>query len=194
MALVSLLVLAYAGIALYTPRLLGRIVDQALLPKDYDLLRRLVLLYVGLELIRVACLFTQSYWLQTMGQDVMQAIRRDLFGRLLRMPVPFFDRNPVGKLVTRVTNDTVNLGELFSAGFVMLLSDTLLIAGVIVAMISMHAKLGLIAVSVFPLMIFAMTYFSEHLRECFRASRDVLARLNGFFAERMQGKIGRAHV
>ena len=112
--------LAYAGIAMYTPRLLGRIVDQALIPKDRPLLGRLVLLYAGLEVLRIASYFTQSYGLQALGQRVMQAIRRDLFGRLLRMPVPFFDKNPVGKLVTRVTNDTVNLGELFSAGFVML--------------------------------------------------------------------------
>ncbi|MGZ3703325.1 MAG: ABC transporter ATP-binding protein [Bdellovibrionota bacterium] len=186
-ALSSLLVFTYAGIMLYTPRLLGRIVDQALIPHNYDLLRRLVLLYVGLELIRVCALFTQSYRLQKVGQNVMQAIRRDLFARLLRMPVPFFDKNPVGKLVTRVTNDTVNLAELFSASFVMLLSDLLLIGGVIIAMLLMHWKLGLAAIAVFPLMIFAMTYFSSHLRACFRASRDVLARLNGFYAERMQG-------
>lgn len=186
-SLAMLLIFLYAGIALYTPRLLGRIVDQALLPHNYPLLRRLVLLYVGLEGVRVTCYFTQSYWLQKMGQTVMQAIRRDLFARLLRMPIPFFDKNPVGKLVTRVTNDTVNLAELFSASFVMMISDLLLIAGVIVAMIAMHWKLGLIAVSVFPFMIFAMTYFSGQLRESFRASRDVLARLNGFYAERMQG-------
>jgi ATP-binding cassette subfamily B multidrug efflux pump len=183
----SILVAVYAGIAMYTPRLLGRIVDQALLPKNYDLLRRLVLLYVGLELVRITSYFIQNYRLQVMGQGVMQAIRRDLFARLLRMPVPFFDRNPVGKLVTRVTNDTVNLGELFSAGFVMMMSDLLLITGVIISMLLMNWKLGLIAVSVFPVMVFAMTYFSTHLRDCFRASRDVLARLNGFFAERMQG-------
>jgi ATP-binding cassette subfamily B multidrug efflux pump len=183
----ALLVLAYAGITLYAPRLLGRIVDQALLPHDFDLLRQLVLLFAGLELIRVICLFTQSYRLQRVGQSVMQSIRRDLFGRLLRMPVPFFDKNPVGKLVTRVTNDTVNLAELFSASFVMLLSDLILIAGVIGAMIAMHWKLGLISISVFPVMIFAMNYFSGTLRNCFRASREVLAHLNGFYAEQMQG-------
>lgn len=186
-ALSALLVFAYAGITLYAPRLLGRIVDQALLPHDYGLLRRLVLLFAGLELIRAFCLFTQSYRLQRVGQSVMQAIRRDLFGRLLRMPVPFFDKNPVGKLVTRVTNDTVNLAELFSASFVMLLSDLILIVGVIGAMIAMHWKLGLISLSAFPVMLFAMNYFSGTLRTCFRASREVLAHLNGFYAERMQG-------
>jgi len=186
-AFASLLVLGSAGIAIYGPRLLGRIVDQALLPRDHTLLYRLVGLYLGLELVRVACVFGQSHSLQSVGQEVMQAIRRDLLARLLRMPVPFFDKNPVGKLVTRVTNDTVNLSELFSAGFVMLFTDLLLIAGVITAMLWMHAGLGLWAISVFPLMILCMAYFSGRLRETFRSSREVLGRLNAFFAERMQG-------
>lgn len=183
----SLMVFASVGVALYGPRLLGRIVDQAILPKNSALLLRLVALYAALEVIRLLCVFGQSYRLQCVGQIVMQSIRRDLFGRLLRMPVPFFDRHPVGKLVTRVTNDTVNLSELFSSGFVMLLSDMLLIAGVIAAMVSMHWRLGLAAISVFPFMIFVMTHFSGRLRACFRGSRDVLSRLNAFYAERMQG-------
>jgi ATP-binding cassette subfamily B protein len=81
----------------------------------------------------------------------------------------------------------MNLSELFSASFVMLLSDLILIVGVILAVISMHAQLGLLAVSVFPVMVFVMIFFSEQLRDCFRRSRDVLARLNALFAERMQG-------
>lgn len=187
LGLASVLVLAYAGVSLYGPLLLGRIVDQALLPRDKTLLLQLVALYAGLEAVRLVCGYVQSYRLQKIGQEVMQAIRGDLFGRLLRMPVPFFDRHPVGRLVTRVTNDTTNLSELFGAPFVMLLSDILLIAGVIAAMVSMHARLGLAAVSVFPLMVAAMAYFSGRLSGSFRASRGVLARLNGFFAERMQG-------
>ncbi|MGZ3694057.1 MAG: ABC transporter ATP-binding protein [Bdellovibrionota bacterium] len=182
-----LLVFCSAGIALYAPKLLGRIVDQALIPKNTHLLHRLVALFVGLELIRITCSFVQSYQLQSIGQSVMHQIRGDLFGRLLRMPVPFFDKNPTGRLVTRVTNDTVNLSELFSAGFVLLLSDVLIIVGVITAMITMHWQLGLIAISVFPLMVFFMYYFSGRLRNAFRRSREVLAQLNGFFAERMSG-------
>ncbi|MGE3261813.1 MAG: ABC transporter ATP-binding protein [Bacteriovoracia bacterium] len=182
-----LLVFFSAGIALYAPKLLGRIVDQALIPKDYSLLQKLALLFAGLELLRIASGFLQSYQLQSIGQSVMHQIRRDLFGRLLRMPVPFFDKNPTGKLVTRVTNDTVNLSELFSAGFVLLLSDTLIIVGVIAAMIAIHWQLGLIAISVFPLMLFFMYYFSGRLRHAFRHSRELLARLNAFFAERMAG-------
>lgn len=182
-----ILVFVSAGVSLYTPKLLGIIVDKALVPRDMDLLYQLVLLYGGLEIIRLLSYFFQNYGLQKVGQSVMQSVRTDLFGRLLRMPVTFFDQNPSGRLVTRVTNDTVNLSELFSSGFVMLLSDIILIVGVIGAMLMLHFKLGLLVISVFPLMILTMVFFSSRLRVAFRHSREVLARLNGFFAERMAG-------
>lgn len=183
----ALLVFASAGVALYTPKLLGKIVDKALLPKDTGLLLQLGALYAGLEFARLVCVFVQSYLLQRLGQNVMQNLRKDLFSKIIRMPIPFFDRNPSGKLVTRVTNDTVALSELFSAGFVMLLSDILLIGGVMAAVMMMQWKLGLIGLSAFPFMIFTMYYFSDRLRNAFRRSRDVLSKVNGFFAERMAG-------
>jgi ATP-binding cassette subfamily B protein len=135
----------------------------------------------------MGCNFIQNYNLQKIGQGVMQNIRQQLFGQMLRMPMNFFDQNPVGKLVTRVTNDTSNLSELFSSGFVMLLGDILLIVGVMAAMLSMHWKLGLLALSVFPLMIAAMVFFSNRLRIAFRRSRELLSKLNAFFAERVSG-------
>lgn len=187
LSLAMVLVFFGAGIALYTPKLLGQIVDKALLPRDTSLLYQLVILYGFLELLRLTSVYLQSYGLQKIGQSVMQSIRTDLFGRLLRMPVSFFDKNPTGRLVTRVTNDTMNLSELFSSGFVMLLSDIILIAGVIGAMILLHWKLGLLVISVFPFMIFTMIYFSSKLRMAFRQSREVLGKLNGFFAEQMAG-------
>lgn len=181
------LVFASAGISLFAPKLLGMIVDRALLPRNKELLYQLVLLYGGLELLRLGAVYLQSFTLQRVGQGVMQSVRGDLFGRLIRMPISFFDRNPTGKLVTRVTNDTVNLSELFSASFVMLLSDVILIVGVITALIALNWQLGLITISVFPFMVFFMVFFAGRLREAFRRSRDVLAKLNAFFAERMAG-------
>jgi ATP-binding cassette subfamily B multidrug efflux pump len=182
-----ILVFVSAGVSLYTPQLLGKIVDKALIPRDLNLLYQFTIIYFSLEIFRLAAVYIQSYQLQKIGQSVMQSIRTDLFGRIMRMPVPFFDQNPTGKLVTRVTNDTMNLSELFSSGFVMLLSDVILIVGVIGAMLALHFKLGLLVISVFPLMVFAMLFFSGRLRLAFRSTREVLARLNGFFAEQVSG-------
>ncbi len=181
------LVFMSAGVSLYMPKLLGVIVDKALVPKDLHKLYRFVALFAGLELFRLTAFFFQTFLLQKVGQKVMHGIRSHLFARLIRMPVPFFDRNPVGRLVTRLTNDTANLSELFSAGFVMLLGDLILIVGVVVALVMLQPKLGLLAVSVFPLMILTMVFFSGRLRLAFRRAREVLARLNAFFAERMSG-------
>ena len=181
------LVFVSAAVALAGPKLLGLMVDRGIVPKNYGMLYRLVIIYGLLELLRLAAVYAQSILLQRVGQQVMQGVRGDLFGRLIRMPVAFFDRHPVGRLVTRVTNDTMNLSELFSASFVLLLSDILLIGGVIAAMLILHGKLGLIAISVFPFMIFAMVFFSGRLRISFRRAREILAQLNGLFAERMAG-------
>ncbi|NUM88944.1 MAG: ABC transporter ATP-binding protein [Bdellovibrionales bacterium] len=181
------LVFLSSGVALFEPKLLGMIVDKALVPGDLRRLWWLGGLFVVLSIVRLWAYFQQNYQLQTVGQKVMHSIREDLLARLIRMPVPFFDRNPVGKLVTRLTNDTQNLSELFSAGFVLLLGDVILILGVIGAMIALHPRLGLITVSVFPIMAFFMWFFSGRLRAAFRRSREVLARLNALFAERMGG-------
>ena len=181
------LVFVTAGISLYMPKLLGNIVDRALIPRNLQKLYVFAAWFVGLECVRLILMYFQTFLLQKIGQKVMHGIRGHLFARLIRMPVPFFDKNSVGRLVTRLTNDTANLSELFSAGFVMLLGDLLLIVGVVIAMILLHAKLGLITVSVFPLMILTMVFFSGRLRLAFRRSREVLARLNALFAERMSG-------
>lgn len=171
--------------AIYSPRLLGRLVDEALVKQDRNVLINLSLLYLGLELLRAAFTFAQSIILQGLGQIVMHKIRGDLFEHLVRMPVPFFDQNPVGRLVTRVTNDTTNLSELFSAGFISFLADIALIVGIIIAMIGLEWKLALAGIAAFPFMVLCMRFFSGRLQVAFRNSRQSLAMVNGYFAERV---------
>ena len=175
------------GIALYTPRLLGQIVDEALVPRNRELLIRLAMIFVGLELLWTAAKVFEGYLLQSIGQDVMQKLRMDLFGRLMRMPMRFYDRNPTGRLVTRVSNDTANLMEIFGAGFVTLIADILVVTGVLVAMLFLDWRLGLVAVSMFPVMALAMNHFSKRLRVSYREARSSLSFMNSFFAERMGG-------
>lgn len=175
------------GINLYAPRLLGRIVDGALIPRDHQLLLLLVGLFVGLELLGLSAKFISSYMLQKVGQEVLHALRQDLFGRLTRMPVPFYDRNPTGRLVTRITNDTANLMEIFGPGFVTLAAELLLVLGTFVGMLLLDWRLGLVAISLFPIMTWAMIYFAGRLRVAYREARYSLSALNAFFAERMSG-------
>ncbi len=125
-----ILVFITVGARLYGPRLLGEVVDRALIPKNYELLLQLVILFAGIKITQYLGQLGQSYFLTLVGQRVMHKLREDLFAKLIRMPIPFYDRNPTGRLVTRITNDTVNLTELFGPGFVLLLSDLLVIFGV----------------------------------------------------------------
>lgn len=185
--LVALLMVYTVGVALYVPLLLGKIVDTALIPRDRELLLRLGALFVALELGWMAAKICESYVLQKIGQSAMQQLRLDLFGRLIRMPVAFYSRHPTGKLVTRIVNDTANLMEIFGSGFVTLFADILVVLGVLVAMILLDWKLGLIAIAVFPIMVYAMNYFSRRLRLAYRRARLSLSSLNAFFAERVTG-------
>ena len=187
LGLVALLLVYSVGVALYAPRLLGRIVEQALIPHDRALLLQLCGIFVTIELGWMVAKILESYFLQKIGQQVMQSVRMDLFGRMVRMPVPFYDRNPTGKLVTRITNDTANLLEIFGSGFVTLFSDILVVLGVLGAMLALDWKLGLITLTVFPFMAYAMDYFSKRLRGADREARWSLSSLNAFFAERVSG-------
>lgn len=186
--LISLGLVAIAvGARLAAPRLLGYVVDNALIPKDYELLIQLVILFGVIKLAQHVSQLGQSYFLTIIGQKVMHTLRGDLFAKLIRMPVPFYDRNPTGRLVTRITNDTVNVTELFGPGFVLLISDLLVIFGVAIVMLVIDWKLGLIASSVVPVMILTMKFFSGKLRKAYREARQSLSSVNAFFAERVNG-------
>lgn len=181
------LLLCSVGVAIYAPRLLGRIVEDALVAKNQALLWQLIGIYLGLEIFSLVAKFCSSTMLQGLGQDVLHQLRQNLFSRLIRMPVPFYDRNPTGRIVTRITNDTNNLMEVFGPGFVNLLADIVLITGTFAAMFWMNWQLGLIAVCLFPVMGGAMTYFAGRLRTAYREARYSLSSLNAFFAERVTG-------
>lgn len=178
---------ATTGIVLYLPRIIKTIVDDALIKNNNDLLWQLTTLYLGLEVIRMIGQFAHTYLFQIVGQNVLQDIRTDLYQHIIRMPIAFFNRNPTGKLVTRLTNDTANLADLFSYEFLRIITDALIVVGVLGAMLWLNLELGLILLAVFPLIILIIRFFSTKLRTTFRASREKLSELNAFFAERISG-------
>src|SRR5215831_16757390 len=105
----------------------------------------------------------------------MQDLRVAVFSHLQKLPLAVFDKNPAGRLMTRVTNDIVALGEIFSAGFVMMISNGLLIAGILVWLIVLNARLGLITISVFPVMVLASIRFTRQLQRAYREARSRLS-------------------
>jgi ATP-binding cassette, subfamily B, multidrug efflux pump len=146
-------------------------------------------LYVGILIFTFTLEFIQTYLMQWTGQKVMFDLRRQIFRYLQFMHVGFFDKNPVGRLVTRVTTDVDALNEMFTAGVVSIFEDVFVLAGIIVIMLEMNWKLALITFSVLPLIIYATMIFRDKVRDSYRRIRTAIARINSYLQEAVSGMI-----
>ncbi len=131
--------------------------------------------------------YWQSNQLQYTGQHIIFNIRQQLFNHLSRMSMSFFDRNPVGRLVVRVTQDTESLNQLYSQVLVNLVKDVIVIVGILAIMLQLSVKLSLIAFAVLPFLAVITFYYRRLVREAQRQSRLILSRLNSFLAENLSG-------
>ncbi len=150
-------------------------------------LRWLVVAYllavVGTSILQYA----QGLWLGLTGQDIIRALRRDLFAHLQQLHLGFYDRQPSGRLVTRVTNDVESLSEMYTSVLVTLFRDLFVIAGAVLVLLSLDARLALVAFSVMPLVLVTALIFQRFSRRAWRATRRELARINARLAESFSG-------
>jgi ATP-binding cassette subfamily B protein len=146
-------------------------------------------LYVGILVFTFALEFVQTYLMQWTGQKVMFDLRRQIFRHLQHLHVGFFDKNPVGRLVTRVTTDVDALNEMFTAGVVSIFEDVFVLAGIIAIMMEMNWKLALITFAVLPLIIYATKIFRDKVRDSYRRIRTAIARINSFLQEAVSGML-----
>ena len=145
-----------------------------------------VVYFVDLTLI-FAALYAQGYVLQMMGQYIMNDLRREIFGHLQRLPLGFYDRNPIGRLVTRVTTDVDALNEMFTAGIVSIFGDVLLLTGIVGVLFWLDWRLALVAFSIVPLLLVLTSWFKVRVRQSFREVRVRIARINAFLQEHITG-------
>ena len=131
--------------------------------------------------------YIQAYALQYTGQRIVFDIRQDIFTHLQRLALAFFDGNPVGRLVTRVTNDTQNLHEMYTAVLVNLFKDIFMILGIIVVMFRLNVRLALVSLATLPLIVVLTAVFRLKARAAYRETRVRLARINANFAENISG-------
>ena len=178
---------SYTGAQLLGPYLVKVAIDGYIAAKDLDGLNRVALAYVATVVLGFLCHFGHSFTTQYVGQRVMHDVRQQLFGHLATHDLAFFDRNPVGRLMTRVINDVENLNELFSSGVVAFLGDTLMIVGIAGAMFLLDWRLGLLGLGLLPVMVWATNVYRKKARENYRESRKTLARLNGYLNEHISG-------
>jgi ATP-binding cassette subfamily B multidrug efflux pump len=131
--------------------------------------------------------FAQDFAMQLVGQKVMYDLRKEIFGHLQRLQLSFYDRNPVGRLVTRVTTDVDVLNDLFASGMVALFGDFFTLFSIVVVMIGLNWKLALLTLSVLPLIVLITMAFRKSVRESYRRIRLAIARINAYLQERLTG-------
>lgn len=148
---------------------------------------KLVGLYLLLIIVSFGLNYAQALLLQITGQRIIYTLREQVFVHLLKLDIAFFDANPVGRLVTRVTNDIQNLQEMYSGVIVTLFKDFFLIIGIIIVMLRLHPVLALISFIVIPLILLATIIYQIHARQAFRAIRRSLAEVNSFLQEHLSG-------
>ena len=169
------------------PYLMKVAIDDYIAVRDLEGLELLALAYVAVLLAGFALEYLQTYTLQLTGQKIMFDMRMQIYGHLQRLDVQYYDKNPVGRLMTRVTTDVDVLNELFTAGVVSVFGDVFLLVGIITALAIMDWRLALVAFTVLPLIALVTQWFRRNVRESYRSVRTWIARINAFLQEHITG-------
>ncbi|MDQ6633780.1 MAG: ABC transporter ATP-binding protein, partial [Gemmatimonadota bacterium] len=169
------------------PILTQRVIDVALPARDVALAGRAALLYAGSLVLAFGCSYGETMLTALLGQRVMRDLRQQLFEHVQRLPIVFYDRTPVGRLVTRVTSDEESLNELFTAGVVAGLGDLFTLLAIAVMMIVTDWRLALASFAVIPLVYLTSHLFQSRVRVAYREIRARLARINAYLQERLTG-------
>ena len=148
---------------------------------------QLGLLYLGALLVTYLLEFLQTYTMQWTGQKIMFDLRSQIFRHLQRMSPAFFDHNPVGRLVTRVTSDVDALNEMFTSGVLAIFEDIFVLVFIVIIMLRMSWPLALLAISVIPAILYVTRIFRRHVRDSYRRQRHATARINSYTQEYVSG-------
>ena len=173
--------------SLFQPLLIKGAIDAALVEASRAALLDVVGLFIVAIAVELVARFSQVYILQLAGQRTLARLRSATFAKIQRLHTAYFDRTPVGKIVTRVTNDADALGELFASGAIMAVADILMLVGIIGFMLYLDWRLALVAFCALPPLAIVINVFRRLARDAFRAIRSRIAQLNAYLAEQVQG-------
>lgn len=176
-----------AGCALGLPKLIQITLDQRILLNDYNGLLFMVELMIGLLFVQTIAQYYQTYLTNALGQSVIRDLRVDVFNHISSLRLKYFDKTPIGVLITRTVSDLETIADIFSEGLISIMGDLLLVVAVIVCMLVQDWKLALITLIPMPF-LFASTYvFKEAIKSSFQEVRTQVAHLNTFLAEHISG-------
>jgi ATP-binding cassette subfamily B protein len=179
--------LLHTGTQLLGPYITKVAIDRYIASQDIHGLDLMVWAYLGVVFLGFVFLFIQTYATEFTGQRAMHDLRMEVFSHLQRQDMAYFDRNPVGRLMTRTINDVETLNELFSTGVVGLLEDVCIVFGIAAAMLWLDWKLALVCLVAFPLILYISRFYRRRARDVYRESRLILARLNAGLQENIAG-------
>ena len=175
------------GAALAQPYLIKIAIDDHIAVGETAGLGALAAVYVGILAAAFTAEYIQTWTLQLTGQRVMFDLRMAVYGHLQRLDLKYFDRNPVGRLMTRVTSDVDVINDLFTSGVITIFSDLFTLAGIMVILLWMNWRLALVAFTVLPLIGLVTQWFRTNVRETYRVVRGWIARINAFLQENITG-------
>lgn len=162
-------------------------VDNYIAKNDYKGLINIIALILLSLILQAVITYVMQFATKLLGQKTLFDLRMEIFEHLQKLSLKFFNRTPIGRLVTRVTNDVEALSELFSSGIIMIFSDIFIIAWIFIFMIIMDSNLALVTMSVIPVLIYATFLFRKKVRQNYRDVRYHLARLNSYMQEHISG-------
>jgi ATP-binding cassette, subfamily B, multidrug efflux pump len=187
LSLAVVLLIGAALTELAPPLLVRAAIDGPIAARELSGLWPMFALFVFVLAVNFALRYSHNYIINSIGQQVMQDMRLTLFQHIQRMSLSFFDRNPVGRLLTRITNDVDALNEFLTQGLVMILADMVTLVGVIVVMLVLDWRLALISLAVLPVLFVVVSIYQRLMRATYRLVRQRLAKINAFLNEQIGG-------
>jgi ATP-binding cassette subfamily B multidrug efflux pump len=187
--LAILMSIAVSGMEAIRPWFTKHAVDVNMAQRDMHGLLITAVLFLAVLIVRGVVQYLNTYLTQWIGQRTIFDLRMQLFQHLQNLGLKFFNRNPIGRLITRVTTDIEVLNEMFSSGIVMVFSDVFTIIGILYFMFSMSWQLALVSLSVLPILFYGTFLFRKKAREAYREVRIQIARINAFMQEHITGMV-----
>jgi ATP-binding cassette subfamily B multidrug efflux pump len=186
-ALAVVLLILSTLVDLARPYLMGITIDQFIKKNDVQSLNRMGIYFIALVVAGFVFNLLQIYVLSYVGQTIIYNIRQLLFTHLQKMPLSYFDKNPIGRLVTRVTNDTETLNDMYTNVLVTLLKDFAILFGTLIIMFKLNVKLTLVILSIMPFVVLLTVVFRKRIRKVYRNIRVTLAKINSAISENISG-------
>ncbi len=183
----TILTITISALAAIRPRLTAVAIDDKIMNKDFPGLQSIVLIMLGTLILQGIIQYGMTYLTSWIGQKIIYDLRKKIFDHILKLDLKFFDRNPIGRVVTRVTGDVEVLFEVFSSGLVTAFGDIFLILWVLYFMFTLDYKLALVTLSVLPVLIYATSVFRKRVRDSYRRIRILVAKLNAYIQEHVTG-------